>query len=64
MITIAKPLRDDVKIQENEHFVRMLPKIRQQARRTFCRCRPERKEDLIQEVIANACSEFVFRGFC
>ena len=59
MITIANPLHADVKLQVNERFVEMLPGIRHQARRAFCRFRPERKEDLIQEVIANAYSAFV-----
>ncbi len=59
MITIAKPLHDDVKLRDNERFVEMLPWIRHQANRAFCRFRPERKEDLIQEVIANAYCAFV-----
>ena len=59
MITIAKLLHEDVKLHENEQFVAMLPWIRHQASRAFCRFRPERKEDLIQEVIANAYCAFV-----
>ena len=59
MITTANPLHADVKLQGNERFVEMLPGIRHQASRAFCRFRPERKEDLIQEVIANAYSAFV-----
>jgi hypothetical protein len=59
MITIAKPLHDDVKAQENERFVEMLPRIRRQASVAFRRLRPDHKDDLIQEVVANAYCAFV-----
>ena len=59
MITIAKPLHDDVKAQENHRFVEMLPRIRRQASVAFRRLRPDRKDELIQEVVANAYCAFV-----
>jgi hypothetical protein len=59
MITTTKPLDQDVKAHENERFVAMLPRIRQHARRTFCRLRPELKEEFIQEIVANAYCAFV-----
>jgi RNA polymerase sigma factor (sigma-70 family) len=59
MITITKPLDQDIEAHENERFVAMLPRIRQLARRAFRRLRPELKEDVVQEVIANAYCAFV-----
>ena len=59
MITIAKPLHEDVKAQENHRFVEMLPRIRRQASVAFRRLRPDRKDELIQEVVANAYCVFV-----
>ena len=59
MITIAKPLHEDVKAQENHRFVEMLPRIRRQASVAFRRLRPDRKDELIQEVVANAYCAFV-----
>ncbi len=59
MITIAKPLHKDVKEQENHRFVEMLPRIRRQASVAFRRLRPDRKDELIQEVVANAYCVFV-----
>ena len=59
MITIVKPLHDDVKAHENQRFVRMLPRIRRHASVAFRRLRPDRKDELIQEVVANAYCAFV-----
>jgi DNA-binding NarL/FixJ family response regulator len=58
MITSAKPSRQDVSARPNEQFLEMLPKIRKRACRAFCRARPERKAELIQEVIANSYCAF------
>jgi RNA polymerase sigma factor (sigma-70 family) len=59
MITMTTPLDQDIEAHENERFVAMLPRIRRRARRAFCSLRPELKEDLIQEVIANAYCAYV-----
>ncbi len=59
MITIAKPIHEDVKAHENHRFVEMLPRIRRQASVAFRRLRPDRKDELIQEVVANAYCAFV-----
>ncbi len=59
MITTPMSLREDITLEKNERFVRMLPRIRQQASRAFCRFRPECKEELVQEVMANAYCSFV-----
>jgi peptide subunit release factor 1 (eRF1) len=59
MITITKPLHQDVKVQENDRFLDMLPRIRSQARLAFRRLRPEHKDELVQEVVVNAYSAFV-----
>jgi hypothetical protein len=59
MITIAKPLHEDVKARENHRFVEMLPRIRRQASVAFRRLRPDHKDELIQEVVANAYCAFV-----
>ena len=59
MITIAKPLHEDVKAQENHRFLEMLPRIRRQASVAFRRMRPDHKDELIQEVVANAYCAFV-----
>ncbi len=58
MITSAKPLRQDASARPNEQFLEMLPKIRRRAGRAFRRARPERRAELIQEVIANAYCAF------
>jgi hypothetical protein len=59
MITIAKPLHEDVKAQENHRFLEMLPRIRRQASVAFRQLRPDHKDELIQEVVANAYCAFV-----
>jgi hypothetical protein len=59
MITIAKPLHEDVKTHENHRFVEMLPRIRRQASVAFRQLRPDHKDELIQEVVANAYCAFV-----
>ena len=59
MIVITKQVHQDVKDQENEQFLDMLPRICSQARRAFRQLRPEHKEELIQEVVANAYCRFV-----
>ena len=45
--------------QHQEQFLEMLPQIRSQASRAFRRLQRELREDLIQEVIANAFCAFV-----
>ncbi len=45
--------------QHQEQFLEMLPQIRSQASRAFRRLQRELREDLIQEVIANAFFAFV-----
>ena len=42
----------------HDRFLEMLPKIREQARNAFCHAKPEAQEDLITEVVANACVAF------
>ena len=59
MITIAKPLHEDVKAHENHRFLEMLPRIRRQASVAFRRLRPDHKDEVIQEVVANAYCAFV-----
>jgi hypothetical protein len=59
MIALAKQLHQDVKVQANERFLQMLPRIRHQARLAFRRLRPERQDELVQEVLANAYCTFV-----
>jgi hypothetical protein len=58
MIAIAKQPRQTVTAQQNERFLEMLPLIRHRARLAFRRLRPENKEELVQEVIANAYCRF------
>jgi hypothetical protein len=58
MITIAKQ-QHHAKVHENERFLEMLPKIRHQARLAFRRLRPVRRDELVQEVVANAYCTFV-----
>jgi hypothetical protein len=59
MIAITKPVHQDVKVQQNERFLEMLPRIRSQARRAFRQLRPEHKDELVQEVVVNAYSAYV-----
>jgi hypothetical protein len=59
MIAITKPVHQDVKDQHNDRFLDMLPKISSQARRAFRQLRPEHKDELVQEVVANAYCTFV-----
>jgi RNA polymerase sigma factor (sigma-70 family) len=58
MIAITKPVHQDVRVQENDRFLEMLPKIRSQARLAFRRLRPEHKDELVQEVVTNAYCAF------
>jgi hypothetical protein len=65
MITITKQPSQTFTAQQNERFLEMLPLIRSRARLAFRRLRPELKEELIQEVIANtylAFTRLVRRG--
>ena len=59
MITMAKDSRSVVNSQEHEQYLRMLPKIRSQARRAFRKCSAELREEWVQEVMANAYCAFV-----
>ena len=59
MIVITKPVHHDVKDQQNDRFLDLLPRISSQARRAFRQLRPEHKEELVQEVVVNAYSAFV-----
>ena len=59
MIAITKERRQAATAQSNERFLDMLPLIRSQARLAFRRLRPELKDELIAEVIANAFCAFV-----
>jgi hypothetical protein len=59
MIVITKQLHQDVKDQQNEQFLDMLPRICSQARRAFRQLRPEHQDELVQEVVANAYCQFV-----
>jgi RNA polymerase sigma factor (sigma-70 family) len=59
MIAITKPLHQDVKAQENDQFLDMLPRILSQARRAFRQLRPEHKDELVQEVVVNAYCAFM-----
>ena len=45
--------------QHQKQFLEMLPQVRSQACRAFRKLRPERREDLIQEVIATAFCAYV-----
>ena len=58
MIAITKQPRQTVTAQQNERFLEMLPLIRSQARLAFHRLRPELKNELVQEVVANAYCAF------
>jgi hypothetical protein len=58
MIAITKQPRQAAKTQEDEQFVRMLPLIRSQARRAFRGLQPEIRQELVQEVVANAFCAF------
>jgi hypothetical protein len=59
MIVITKQLHQDAKDQQNEQFLDMLPRICSQARRAFRQLRPEHRDELVQEVIANSFCTFV-----
>ena len=59
MIAITKPVHQDVKAQENDQFLDMLPRICSQARRAFRQLRPEHKDELVQEVVVNAYCAFM-----
>jgi peptide subunit release factor 1 (eRF1) len=59
MIVITKQVHEDVKVRENDRFLDMLPRIASQARRAFRQLRPEHRDELIQEVLANAYCQFV-----
>ena len=59
MIAITKPVHQDVKAQENDQFLDMLPRILSQARRAFRQLRPEHKDELVQEVVVNAYCAFM-----
>jgi hypothetical protein len=58
MIEVVKHPSQATETQENERFVKMIPLIRQQARRAFRRMRSEIKDELVEEVIANAFYRF------
>ena len=58
MIAITKQPRQTASEQQNEKFLSMLPLIRSQARLAFRRLRPELKNELVQEVVANAYCAF------
>jgi hypothetical protein len=59
MIAITKQVHQDARAKENDRFLDMLPRIRNQARLAFRRLRPEHKDELVQEVVVNAYSAFV-----
>jgi hypothetical protein len=59
MIAITKQPRQTATAQENEQFLNMLPLIRNQARLAFRGLQAEHKDELIQEIIANAYCAFV-----
>ncbi len=59
MIVITKQLHQDAKDQQNEKFLDLLPRICSQARRAFRQLRPEHRDELVQEVLANAYCQFV-----
>ena len=58
MIAITEQPRQTVTAQQKEKFLIMLPLIRSQARLAFRRLRPEHKNELVQEVVANAYCAF------
>jgi hypothetical protein len=58
MIATTKQIRPTVTAQQNEQFLEMVPLIRSRARLAFRRLRPEAKQELVQEVIANAYCRF------
>jgi hypothetical protein len=59
MIVITKQLHQDAKDQQNEKYLDLLPRICSQARRAFRQLRPEHRDELVQEVLANAYCQFV-----
>ena len=58
MIATSKQTRQTATERQNERFVEMLPLIRSQARLAFRRLRPELKEELVTETVANAFCHF------
>ena len=58
MIATSQQTRQTVTAKQNERFLEMLPLIRSQARLAFCRLRPELKEELVAEAVANAFCHF------
>ncbi len=64
MISIVKQSHQVKKAQGNVRFLEMLPRIRRQARLAFRRFCPERKDELVQEVVANAFCTFVALVHC
>ena len=58
MIAITKQPRQTFTAQQNDRFLEMLPLIRSNARLAFRRLQPEHKNELVQEVVANAYCAF------
>jgi hypothetical protein len=58
MIAVSEQSQQTVTAQQNERFLEMLPLIRQRARLAFRRLRPELKEELVAEAVANAFCRF------
>jgi hypothetical protein len=58
MISIVKQPRRPTNDQQNERFIKMIPLIRSKACSAFRRMRPESKDELVQEVVANAFCQF------
>ena len=54
MIAITKTPLSALEISENKQFLKMLPLIRYQARRAFCRVPAELRDELMAEVVAHA----------
>ena len=64
MIAITEQPHQSVTAQQNEKFLSMLPLIRSQARLAFRRLRPELRNELVQEVVANAYCAFAALVSC
>ena len=58
MIAITKTPLPALEISENKQFLKMLPLIRYQARRAFCRVPAELRDELMAEVVAHAFCSF------
>jgi hypothetical protein len=58
MIEVAKYPGLTTEVEENERFVKMIPLIRHQARLAFRRMRSEARDELVEEVVANAYCRF------